>query len=72
MIDAYFAQVEETLRAFPNIQSSTLTTKRYNARQGYISGRLLFANGHRLEFVEVKDVDHPVKIKYSVIPPPHG
>jgi len=28
MIDAYFAQVEQTLQAFPNIQSSTLTTKR--------------------------------------------
>ncbi len=64
MIDAYFAQVEQTLQAFPHIQSSTLTKKRYNARQGYISGSLLFANGHRLEFVEVKDVDRPSKVKY--------
>jgi len=64
MIDAYFAQIEQTLQAFPHIQSATLTKKRYNARQGYISGSLLFVNGYRLEFVEVKDVDRSSKVKY--------
>lgn len=64
MIETYFAQIEATIQAFPNIQSSTLTTKRYNNRQGYISGLLLFTNGHRLVFVEVKSVDRSAKIKY--------
>jgi len=64
MIDAYFVQIEATIQAFPDIQSSTLTTKRYNVRQGYISGSLLFTNGHRLAFVEVKNADRPAKIKY--------
>jgi hypothetical protein len=64
MIDAYFAQIEQTLQAFPHIQSSTLTKKRYNARQGYISGSLFFVNRYRLEFIEVKDVDRPSKVKY--------
>lgn len=64
MIDDYFAQIEQVIHAFPFVQSSTLTKKRYNAKQGYIRGSLLFSSGHRLEFVEVKDVDHPGKIKY--------
>jgi hypothetical protein len=64
MIDEYFSELEQTLQAFPDIQSVTLTTKRYNARQGYISGSLLFVNGYRLEFMEVKDMDRSSKVKY--------
>jgi hypothetical protein len=64
MIETYFTQCEQILQAFPNIQSSTLTTKHYNARQGYISGSILFETGCRLEFVEVKDMDRPAKITY--------
>ena len=64
MIDAYFTQVEHVLQAFPNIRSSTLTTKRYNAKQGYIKGSIDFETGCRLEFVEVKDMDCLAKIKY--------
>lgn len=64
MIGAYFTQIETTIQSFPNIQRSTFTTKRYNTKQGYISGSLLFTNGYRLEFVEVKNVDQPAKVKY--------
>ena len=64
MIDTYFTQLEQHLQAFPNIQTSTLTKKRYNAKQGYISGSIRFATGYRLEFVEVKDMDRPAKVKY--------
>lgn len=64
MIDIYFSQLEHAIQGFPNVQGSTLKKKRYNANKGYISGSLLFANGYRLEFIEVKDTDRPSKIKY--------
>lgn len=64
MIDAYFAEIEQTLQKFPNILRSTLTKKRYNAKQGYISGSVLFDNGCRLEFMELKDTNRTAKVKY--------
>ncbi len=64
MIETYFTQLEQILQAFPTIQSSMLKTKRYNAKQGSVSGSITFETGCRLEFVEVKDMDHPTKIKY--------
>lgn len=64
MIETYFAQLEQILQAFPNIQTHTLQKKIYNVKQGYINGSLLFSNGHRLDFVEVKDMDLPSKVKY--------
>ena len=64
MIERYFTQLEQQLQAFPAIQTSTLTKKRYNAKQGYISGSIRFDSGYRLEFVEVKDMDRPAKVKY--------
>ncbi len=64
MIETYFAQLEQILQAFPNIQTHALQKKIYNVKQGYINGSLLFNNGHRLDFVEVKDMDRPSKVKY--------
>ena len=64
MIETYFAQLEQILQAFPNIQTHRLQKKIYNVKQGYINGSLLFSNGHRLDFVEVKDMDLPLKVKY--------
>jgi hypothetical protein len=64
MIDTYFRDVEKTLQEFPNIRSSTLKKKQYNARQGYISGSIHFDSGCRLEFMELKDTDRSAKIKY--------
>ena len=64
MIDQYFTQLEQQLQAFPTIQVSTLTKKRYNAKQGYISGSIRFDSGYRLEFAEVKDMNCSGKIKY--------
>jgi len=53
MIEDYFLQVEEILREFPSIRSRVLTQKIYNHFQGYISGKIVFENGHSLEFAEV-------------------
>jgi hypothetical protein len=64
MIEAYFAQLESILRDFPNIQSYSLTKKIYNLKQGYMSGAIVFENGCRLDFVEVKDTELAGKIKY--------
>ncbi len=72
MIEIYFTQLEQILQAFPNIQSSTLKTKRYNEKQGYISGSITFETGCRLEFVEVKDMDRLAKIKYRYQYMDHG
>lgn len=64
MIEAYFAQVENVLRDFPTIRSYTLTKKVYSLTQGYISGMIVFEDGSRLEFVEVKDTELIGKVKY--------
>ena len=64
MIDAYFRDVEQTLQEFPNLRSSALRKKQYNAKQGYISGSVHFDSGCRLEFMELKDTDQAAKIKY--------
>ncbi|MFN7341200.1 MAG: DUF6516 family protein [Opitutia bacterium] len=42
----------------------SLTKKIYNISQGYISGSIIFENNHRLDFVEVKNVEVLNKIKY--------
>lgn len=64
MIDTYFAELEKTLQTFPNILGSTLTKKRYNAKQGYVSGSIQFEDGRRLEFMELKNTDRAAKVKY--------
>ncbi len=57
MIESYFAQVEQVLQAFPSIRSYTLKKKVYNSKQGYIGGSIIFENRHRLDFVQVKDLE---------------
>lgn len=64
MIERYFSELDQDLQRFPSIQESTCTKKRYNAKQGFISGSIKFKNGSRLEFVEVKDMDRSAKVKY--------
>ncbi len=64
MIESYFAKLEEVLQDFPTIQSYTSTKKIYNTNLGFISGSVMFENLHRLDFVEVKDVEVIAKIKY--------
>jgi len=64
MIEAYFHQIEQTIREFPNIRFVSLTKKIYNVKQGYIGGSVIFENNHRLDFVEVKNTDSIQKLKY--------
>jgi hypothetical protein len=64
MIEAYFLQVEAIIKTFANIRFISLTKKFYNTNQGYISGSIIFENDHRLDFVEVKNMDIKAKIKY--------
>lgn len=64
MIEDYFQRVEEILREFPSIRSRALTQKVYNQYQGYISGKIVFENGHSLEFAEVVDTEQATKVKY--------
>ena len=35
MIEAYFIEIEQTIREFPNVRFVSLTKKIYNATQGY-------------------------------------
>ncbi len=64
MIEDYFLQIEVIIQEFPNIRSLSLKKKIYNAKQGCISGSIVFENGCRLDFVEVKDTDKSSKVKY--------
>jgi hypothetical protein len=38
MIEAYFLQLEQTIREFANVRYLSLTKKIYSANQGYING----------------------------------
>ncbi len=64
MIQAYFTRIENILQSFPNIRSYTVRKKVYSTRQGFISGSVIFDNGHALEFAEVKDTGMRNKLKY--------
>ena len=64
MIEEYFLKIEEVLREFPSIRSRALTHKVYNHHQGYISGKIVFENGHSFEFIEVVDTEQDEKVKY--------
>lgn len=64
MIEIYFSKLENLLLQFPNIRSYTVNKRIYNIRQGYIQGSIVFENGYRLDFVEVKQTDKYSKIKY--------
>jgi len=64
MIGDYFLQIEHIIREFPNIRSLSLKKKIYNAGQGCISGSIIFENGYRSDFAEVKDTDVTPKVKY--------
>lgn len=64
MIEDYFSQIEEILREFPSIRSHALTHKIYNDYQGYIRGKVVFENGHSLEFTEVVDTERAAKVRY--------
>ncbi|BBC22757.1 DUF6516 family protein [Pseudanabaena sp. ABRG5-3] len=64
MIEDYFVQLEEIIKEFPNIRFVSITKKIYNISQGYISGSIIFENNHRLDFVEVKNIEILNKIKY--------
>ncbi|QTA82642.1 putative Genome sequencing data, contig C327 [Desulfamplus magnetovallimortis] len=64
MIEKYFLQLEHIIQQFSNIRSLTLKKKIYNTRQGYITGSVIFENGYRLDFTEVRNTDLKSKIKY--------
>ena len=64
MIESYFVEIEATIQAFPTIRTYTLRKKIYNQSQGYIGGTIIFSNGGQLDFIEVKNIDVPNKIKY--------
>lgn len=64
MIEAYFTEIEVTIQAFPHIDSYWLNKKIYNNSLGYIRGSIIFENRYRLDFIEMKQVGTPDKIKY--------
>lgn len=64
MIEEYFQWVENILREFPIIRAYALSKKIYNNQQGMISGKIVFENGSRLDFLEVIDTGEDAKLKY--------
>ncbi|MDM8536946.1 DUF6516 family protein [Desulfobacterales bacterium HSG17] len=64
MIEKYFLQIENIISQFPNIRSLSLKKKIYNTRQGYITGTIIYENGYRLDFAEVKNTNIRSKVKY--------
>ena len=64
MIEAYFAEIEVIVQGFPSVRSYALRKKVYNRKQGYIGGTIVFENGYRLDFIEVKDIEVTGRAKY--------
>jgi hypothetical protein len=64
MIDTYFTELEHLLQQFVPIRSYSLKKKVYNSKYGCIIGTILFEDGTRLDFMEVKNTDKPGKVKY--------
>ncbi len=64
MIESYFEETEKTVQRFPNICSYTVHKKKYSASQGFIAGSIIFDDGSRLDFAEVKDIGIKEKTKY--------
>lgn len=64
MIETYFAEIEVAIQAFPHIDSYSLNKKVYNNSIGYIRGSITLENGCRLDFIEMKQIGLPGKIKY--------
>lgn len=64
MIEAYFAEVEAIIKSFPHADSYSLKKKFYNKTFGYIGGSIIFENGHRLDFMEAKQIEPDSKTKY--------
>lgn len=64
MFNNYFRSIEDIILSFSNIQTYTLTTKLYNAKQGFVKGIITFIDQSKLEFIEVKDIELSEKIKY--------
>jgi hypothetical protein len=64
VIEVYFESLEKTVQAFPHVETYILQKKIYNLKLGYIKCTLLLKDYTRLEFIEVRDMDLPEKIKY--------
>ena len=64
MIKAYFAKIELAIQNFSYLDAYSLKKKLYNKTFGYIGGSITFTNGHRLDFMEVKQFDPTVRPKY--------
>lgn len=64
MIAKYFLQIEKLIQEFVDIDSYSISKKIYNYKQGFISGSISFKNGHKLDFVEVKNCNLQAKLKY--------
>lgn len=64
MIKEYFSAIEYAIQEFPDVRSVSIRKKIFNIKQGVISGSIIFENGYRLDFVEVKNADIKSKVKY--------
>lgn len=66
MINQYFIEIENTISSFSNfIKTYSKTEKLYSENKGYIRGKIVFSDDCMLFFMELIDIEKPVKQKYS-------
>ena len=65
MISRYFEHIENVILNFNNISSHSIEKKYYSHTKGFIKGIIIFTNGYKLEFMEVKDTEISSKDKYK-------
>lgn len=66
MITKYFKEIENTISSFSNlIKEYSKSEKLYSENKGYIRCKIVFTNNYSLSFMELIDIEKPVKQKYS-------
>ena len=65
MISSYFERIEGLITSFNNTVSHSIEKKYYSSNKGLVKGFIIFTNGYKLEFMEVKDIQISSKDKYK-------
>ncbi len=65
MIQSYLEHIKKTIAEFDYIiEIQSFNEKFYSDERGYIQGEIIFTDNSKLDFTEVKDIQHNTKIKF--------
>jgi len=65
-MSSYFERMESLITNFHNTVSHSIEMKYYSSSNGLVKGFIIFTNGYKLEFMEVKNGEISSKINFDV------